>query len=78
MRKIIIAAFIKRYAPVSAVLPRIMNFGRIQLLNSVHIFKNDEYEYELYSESKKLFEDYLWEMIGLNYSNNSEQISGLK
>ena len=55
-----------------------MNFGRIQLLNSVHIFKNDEYEHELYSESKKLFEDYLWEMIGLNYSNNSEQISGLK
>ena len=38
------------------VLPRIMNFGRIQIPNNIRIFKNDEYEY--YSEFEKLFEYY--------------------
>ena len=45
------------------VLPRIMNFGRIRIPNNIHIFKNDEYEYEYYSEFKKLFEYYLWEIF---------------
>jgi len=33
-----------------AVLPRIMNFGRIRIPNNICIFKSDEYEYEYYSE----------------------------
>ena len=39
-----------------------MNIGRIRMLNDIHIFKKDEYEYEYeyYSEFKKLFEHYLW------------------
>ena len=42
-----------------AVLPRIMNFGRIP--NTIRILKSDEYEY--YSEFEKLFEYYLWEVF---------------
>ena len=45
------------------VLPRIMNFGRIRIPNIIRIFKNDEYEYEYYSEFKKLFEYYSWEIF---------------
>ena len=29
------------------VLPRIMNFGQIRIPNNIHIFKNDEYEYNI-------------------------------
>ena len=46
-----------------AVLPQIMNFGQIQIPNNIHIFKNDEYEYEYYSEFEKLFEYYSWEIF---------------
>ena len=35
-----------------------MNFGRIRIPNNICIFKNDEYEYEYYSEFEKLFEYY--------------------
>ena len=45
------------------VLPQIMNFGRIRIPNIIRIFKNDEYEYEYYSEFKKLFEYYSWEIF---------------
>ena len=47
------------------VTPRIMNFGRIQIPNNIRIFKNEEYEYEYYSEFEKLFEYYHGK-----YSNN--------
>ena len=47
----------------SAVLPRIMNFGRIRIPNNIHIFKNDKYKYEYYSKFKKLFEYYSWEIL---------------
>ena len=46
-----------------SVLPRIMNFGRIGIPNNIRIFKNDEYEYEYYSEFEKLFEYYSWEIF---------------
>ena len=46
-----------------SVLPRIMNFGRIRIPNNIRIFKNDEYEYEYYSEFEKLFEYYSWEIF---------------
>jgi len=48
---------------LKSVLPRIMNFGRIRILNIIRIFKNDEYEYEYYSEFEKLFEYYSWEIF---------------
>ena len=41
------------------MLPRIMNFGRIRIPNIIRIFKNDEYEFEYYSEFEKLFKYYL-------------------
>ena len=44
-------------------LPRIMNFGLIRIPNDIRIFKNDDYEYEYYSEFKKLFEYYSWEIF---------------
>ena len=46
-----------------AVLPRIMNFGRIRIPNNIRIFKKDEYEYEYRSEFEKLFEYYSWEIF---------------
>ena len=52
-----------RWYSKKPVLPRIMNFGRIQIPNNIRIFKNDEYEYEYYSEFEKLFEYYSWEIF---------------
>ena len=48
---------------LESVLPRIMNFGQIRIPNNIRIFKNDEYEYEYYSEFEKLFEYYSWEIF---------------
>ena len=47
------------------VLPRIMKFGRIRIPNIIHIFKNDEYEYEYYLEFKNYSN-----IIHGKYSNN--------
>ena len=55
---------LRRYTrPCKSVLPRIMNFGRIRILNNIRIFKNDEYEYKYYLEFEKLFKYYSWEIF---------------
>ena len=46
-----------------SVLPQIMNFGRIQILYNICIFKNDKFEYEYYLEFEKIFKYYSWEIL---------------
>ena len=55
----VLGSFYVKLAPLwsLAVLPRIVNFGRIQILNNIRIYKNDEYEYQYYSEFEKLFKN---------------------
>ena len=59
------------------MLPRITIFGWIRIPNNICIFKNNEYEYEYYSEFKKLFVGNI-RIFGLNYSNSIERILGKK
>ena len=46
-----------------------MNFGQIQILNNIHIFKKDEYEYYLELENYS-------NIIFGKYSNNWPELFG--